>query len=775
MSNNDKVDLCKTCVRNQQIVRQLLSDYLPDEKSPGYKEALHKAKEYQRSIEDRYPLVCDKCQEKVQTRLDQQAHWIRMKAFQEALARSTRERYEFDQRQLRRRKSREHRDGKQPLENGSATPTACPVLPKKGTVERETRRIVARPTLKDRKSAAAWLVTFFGGMLGINFVLTPYVYLSDIMAKTESMRSSGPYVLLPLSWARTWLKAAGIDLPAEVWLDPASPWLSIMALPALTAMLAWFNPYWLVIARNPTWSVSNKHAYQRLVLRLAIWRLAVVASKSVFRRVLPLVSVSQPGLESLLCYLVGGCYLIDLVMLAWALTRFKIRRPRIFGTASCGTIPEALDGNECMPDNQLSGGGTGALKYDASVEDASQSLFGLSIDQRRAIDDDSEYCVDDCSDSEEDLEDFGDVSRDTDVLQRLTRPPKSNRTHRSNDVASGTDSQPRAPSLASHIVRSHTSPVSRKYAAATTRGGYNNHGGNPDDFETQYSSLIKEFGSTTPLSPSGANKVRTRPCVWSVFGPDRINGQEDSNKMEIEFPASRPPTNNLTSPTASATRFPNGTYDQGRTVTDANTTWRLGRSGSLARTTFKPQSLVLPSRDPLSNATNELERMFSRRMTLAGDGGIMFAARRLVRDIITVSRLGSSVNLFFALVTTASCAVSVLIYPDWGVPRDVCLGSLVVYVMWLVLMLGHSPKSTLDVTAGGIGWLSGSAPVRGTTDRHLAARGEAAKRGTAESVALQVAWIVFVVAIVTAMLHYRFRADAPNSGSVPLPSSLPPG
>ncbi|KAJ2111322.1 hypothetical protein IW146_005436 [Coemansia sp. RSA 922] len=91
--NSQRVQVfCSTCQRNQELVCQILSAYLPDEDDPEYSYRVENAEDYARSLKRRYPLVCRACQSKVDDKLQQQAQWIYRRELASALQRSERAR-----------------------------------------------------------------------------------------------------------------------------------------------------------------------------------------------------------------------------------------------------------------------------------------------------------------------------------------------------------------------------------------------------------------------------------------------------------------------------------------------------------------------------------------------------------------------------------------------------------------------------------------------------------------------------------------------------------
>ncbi|KAJ2481545.1 hypothetical protein IWW56_001664 [Coemansia sp. RSA 2131] len=79
---------CPTCQRNQELVCQILSAYLPDESDPEYQNQYECADEYAESLKRRYPVVCRSCQVKVDRKLQMQAQWMYRRELASALHRS---------------------------------------------------------------------------------------------------------------------------------------------------------------------------------------------------------------------------------------------------------------------------------------------------------------------------------------------------------------------------------------------------------------------------------------------------------------------------------------------------------------------------------------------------------------------------------------------------------------------------------------------------------------------------------------------------------------
>ncbi|KAI5250418.1 hypothetical protein E4T43_00195 [Aureobasidium subglaciale] len=60
---------CKTCLKNQQMVANLLAEYLPAEDDPQYLKYEAEYPQYRKSLERRYPQVCPRCAPKVEQHL----------------------------------------------------------------------------------------------------------------------------------------------------------------------------------------------------------------------------------------------------------------------------------------------------------------------------------------------------------------------------------------------------------------------------------------------------------------------------------------------------------------------------------------------------------------------------------------------------------------------------------------------------------------------------------------------------------------------------------
>ena len=60
---------CNTCVHNQRVYMETLSNYLPDDEHPRYQEYVDAFPRFKADLEQRYPQVCRKCAAEAQTRI----------------------------------------------------------------------------------------------------------------------------------------------------------------------------------------------------------------------------------------------------------------------------------------------------------------------------------------------------------------------------------------------------------------------------------------------------------------------------------------------------------------------------------------------------------------------------------------------------------------------------------------------------------------------------------------------------------------------------------
>ncbi|KAF9917350.1 hypothetical protein BX616_001293 [Lobosporangium transversale] len=79
---------CEMCSGHQRVVYQLLSNYIPDEEDENYEAYYDSAETYRRQLEERYPLACVRCLDKVQKELAQQGHQIKSSLLNATLSKS---------------------------------------------------------------------------------------------------------------------------------------------------------------------------------------------------------------------------------------------------------------------------------------------------------------------------------------------------------------------------------------------------------------------------------------------------------------------------------------------------------------------------------------------------------------------------------------------------------------------------------------------------------------------------------------------------------------
>ncbi|EFQ98679.1 hypothetical protein MGYG_01700 [Nannizzia gypsea CBS 118893] len=70
-STADSTIFCSTCQKNQYLFTQTLASYLPDPSHPEYAAYEKSYPSYKRSLEERYPQVCEKCKPRVVDRIRQ--------------------------------------------------------------------------------------------------------------------------------------------------------------------------------------------------------------------------------------------------------------------------------------------------------------------------------------------------------------------------------------------------------------------------------------------------------------------------------------------------------------------------------------------------------------------------------------------------------------------------------------------------------------------------------------------------------------------------------
>ncbi|EPY52124.1 integral inner nuclear membrane protein Ima1 [Schizosaccharomyces cryophilus OY26] len=61
---------CENCLRNQLLVNRMLADFLPEHNHPDYKAYEAAFPKYKESLEEKFPIVCDKCYDPVHKQLE---------------------------------------------------------------------------------------------------------------------------------------------------------------------------------------------------------------------------------------------------------------------------------------------------------------------------------------------------------------------------------------------------------------------------------------------------------------------------------------------------------------------------------------------------------------------------------------------------------------------------------------------------------------------------------------------------------------------------------
>src|SRR2546421_1613915 len=68
---------CSTCIKNQQLLTEALSNYLPPPEDPAYPQYEASLPKYRQNLEDRYPPVCPKCESQVRERILQAGYYAK--------------------------------------------------------------------------------------------------------------------------------------------------------------------------------------------------------------------------------------------------------------------------------------------------------------------------------------------------------------------------------------------------------------------------------------------------------------------------------------------------------------------------------------------------------------------------------------------------------------------------------------------------------------------------------------------------------------------------
>ncbi|KAJ2510490.1 hypothetical protein GGI11_005470, partial [Coemansia sp. RSA 2049] len=204
---------CTTCQRNQELVRQILASYLPDEDDTEYAARAENADEYAASLRRRYPVVCRSCQGRVDRRLQIQAQAMYRRHLASALARS------------------------------EVTRTRGP------------RAIQTQPSLRRKPVVVVWIVCAVVALVVCPLAACLWYYLAIKMAPAP-----------PLT------PAPQTSATGSAYLHRMA--LAGFALATLTYAARHLNPMWLYVACNPGMRVSGLPLYKRRLARLAGLRAA---------------------------------------------------------------------------------------------------------------------------------------------------------------------------------------------------------------------------------------------------------------------------------------------------------------------------------------------------------------------------------------------------------------------------------------------------------------------------------------------------------------------
>lgn len=79
---------CKTCLKNQHLLRSILAQYLPDPDDPDYEAREKHYFAFRRHQEELYPQLCDDCEPRVLQRLEQAAYTAKTDALRRTIEKS---------------------------------------------------------------------------------------------------------------------------------------------------------------------------------------------------------------------------------------------------------------------------------------------------------------------------------------------------------------------------------------------------------------------------------------------------------------------------------------------------------------------------------------------------------------------------------------------------------------------------------------------------------------------------------------------------------------
>lgn len=91
-SVENTVNFCATCLKNQHLLTETLSNYLPSAEDPNYDRYEASYPEYRRKLEERYPPVCTRCEPAVRRQIQQAGYAAKSDHLRRMVERSRRRR-----------------------------------------------------------------------------------------------------------------------------------------------------------------------------------------------------------------------------------------------------------------------------------------------------------------------------------------------------------------------------------------------------------------------------------------------------------------------------------------------------------------------------------------------------------------------------------------------------------------------------------------------------------------------------------------------------------
>ncbi|KAJ1910829.1 hypothetical protein H4219_006115 [Mycoemilia scoparia] len=683
ISGDDKISLCNTCLRNQRIVRQLLDQYIPNENSPGYELAITKVGEYQKEVEKRYPTVCKKCENAVKKRLDTQTHWIRTKAFQSALKRSSRDVFVPQSsswkpstistgllsRFLSKQKSSLSNSSKPPTVRrnniGQDVPNNGGILNEiNGDVGLDGKRIEQRPTLRNKKMLMFWSLTFVLGFVGCNIILPLTIYLERPIHKHISTKY--------------------IDLSS---FTRVSVLTKMNFTPLVTLGLMNFNPFWLKIAKNPTWKLVNKNAYQKSIAKLAIYRFLAVG--------ILLLNEKLEGLELIqdYYYYYWGSHnnktkfeisllVVDYSLLVWAINRLKIKYPKQIAK-QYHSIVDGVEGGDLSIDNE-NGGDDGAvykrepLAYDASVDDANDSFFNLSLGKllkshkprppsnsgitgigSDESDNENRFSNDDGNSSDEELTQL--IPKNRNYPSGVNSNSDGTTVHGDSRIFNLRNRQPYAQSWASHILRSNKGKSHSDSFFGYSKGTSGDDGDEDED-DDMIVDLMQSLGggkNNSSIRPRTKERASVRNIKWnrqnSTISKTSSGGKNDSKSKSAlfrpqQFPIPTKPADGLEDIVSKSLKISGDDFD-----------------GSSAGGSGISSSFISKLR-----ATSNCKRMFKR-----------------IRESVGVRHA-------FGVVVFVQYVITWIYSKHWWI-HDLYVALITVYVFWVGSLIIWTPTSLSSI------------------------------------------------------------------------------